>query len=153
MAKRNRKRREQLNLVDKRSNQQKYQNYCDCTHRDSSGNFTLCKTGKKNAKGQAIWKCTDCGHDVDLSKVELDDLKTAAEMFKIACDAIKMSARPEDEVILSRAKKFQLSIPQIVADYEAVLNHNAKKRDRRDRDNGYNGGGYGGPQQSFNARR
>lgn len=151
MSKKNRKKSEEIRKHQIAIDRNKFSNYCRCNHRDSSGQYTLIATNKKDENGRTIWKCRDCEHDVKIQRFSNNEIQKAVDVLTTVCDAIKMSARPDDERTLERAQKVQATLPTLVRDYNSVLKHadDTREKERRRRGQRTDNGMYSGPIQSF----
>lgn len=86
---------------------------CDCDHKHRQSGDIDIVPAQNRAPGELKYKCKRCQKDLDLKKIQEQELKDACNTIDRAIDVIKMSLDPQredDAKILKRVSKVQFRV-------------------------------------------
>jgi hypothetical protein len=112
-----------------------------CPHQ-LDGKFLITMTNRKAPNGAPIYRCTKCFKEIDISPIDMEELKSAIALIDRASDIKKMlfnTEDPKDYKRYKRAAKFQNKLATFYEEYEAIKvrgNRNKKKNKNNSNGNG-----------------
>ena len=130
---------ESLNTHEQKLKVLREQMKSKCPHTDKNGDLDIVpKQNRQN--GELLYICKRCGKELNLKKINEEELRAACELIDRACDVVKLSLdlqREGDQEILKRIGKTQYRARnEIVKLYGASLKKN--KNGGRGKHNGNN---------------
>lgn len=97
--------------------------HCSCLHQRGRAP-SLKRTGRTDKNGDPIFICKRCGKELNLEKLNTDQLRDAVSIVDRAIDIIKILANPDnekDDKVLKRLVKTQFRLLEIPRHYDAAI--------------------------------